>query len=448
VLTLSQKERDRLVILHQVHQNQLSLAEGAKRARLGLRHFRRLVRRFEVEGDRALAHGLRGRPSNHRLSQSLRDRALAKAREPLYDDFGALLLSEHLARDPEIGFIHPDTLRLWMTQDGLWKPKQRRHPHRRRRERRAARGELVLMDTSIHAWLEDRSDEEIVLIALIDDATSRLHARFFPRDTGAANRQMIAHYLEAEGRMGALYVDRASHFRANWKRSAREAHDLDAGITLIQRALAGLEIEIIFALSPQAKGRVERLFKTLQDRLIKEMRVAGICSREDANRFLEDVFIPFWNLRFSVEARESTDAHRALPEGADLLCLFAQTEQRVIRADFTFRYKNQHFQIESAHAHPSMPTRKIVVERRHDGSIRFRSQDHYLEPTPIAPPPPPAPPQAPPQAPGPPASVQPPVPQRRPPAADHPWRRFPIKVGRGYSIPVVAALEPQVDSPP
>lgn len=192
---------------------------------MGRRHFRRLLRRFETKGDRVVVHGLRGRASNWRLPESVRARALEKARQPLYHDFGPTLLSEHLARDPEIGFVHPATLRRWMIAEGLWKPAAQGKRHRRRRERRAAFGELVLMDTSIHPWLEERFGQEIVLIALIDDATSRLCARFFPRDTGAANRQMIVDYLQVHGRMGALYTDRASHFKANWLAKQRKEAD-------------------------------------------------------------------------------------------------------------------------------------------------------------------------------------------------------------------------------
>ncbi len=188
MLTLSQKERDRLVYLRLVHAGQLSVSEGARRAGVQGRHFRRLLRRFEADGDQVVVHGLRGRASNRRLPGSVRERALEKARQPLYHDFGPTLLSEHLARDPEIGSVHPATLRRWMIAEGLWKPAAQGKRHRRRRERRAAFGELVLMDTSIHPWLEVRFGQEIVLIALIDDATSRLRARFFPRDTGAANR--------------------------------------------------------------------------------------------------------------------------------------------------------------------------------------------------------------------------------------------------------------------
>lgn len=420
VLKLSQTDRDRLVILHQVQQDQLSAAEGARRAGLGARQFRRVRRRFEREGDGVVVHGLRGQRSNRRLPEGVREAALEKARQPLYHDFGPTLLSEHLARDEAIE-VPPATLRRWMIEEGFWKPARQAKRHRRRRERRAAFGELVLMDTSIHPWLEARFGEEIVLIALIDDATSRLRARFFPRDTGAANRRMIVDYLEAQGRMGALYTDQASHFKVNWRARERREKGEPEALTLIRRALDALEIELILALSPQAKGRVERLFKTLQDRLVKELRVAGITTMEEANRFLDEVFLPFWETRFTVAAREAADALRPLPEGVDLMRLFAEADQRVIREDFTFRYQNQHFQIEQGEAEPRMPGTTVTIEHRLDGSTCYRWRDGYLAPKPLPSErnrrPPPKEVEEP--------MAEPPSPRTvHKPAQNHPWRRY------------------------
>lgn len=445
MLTLSAKERERLVVLHQIADGHLSVAEGARRLGLGRRHMRRVLRRFEEGGDGVVVHGLRGRASNRRLAPELRAAALAKARDPLYADFGPTLLSEHLARDPAIGLVHPATLRLWMIEEGIWFPAPRRLRHRRRRERRAARGELVLMDTSEHDWLEGRGAERMVLIAMIDDATSRLHARFFPSDSGAANRLMIVEYLQCHGRMGALYTDRAGHFRVNFQRTRREENDQEEALTLIRRGLDALEIELILALSPQAKGRVERLFKTLQDRLIKEMRVAGIRTMAEANRFLADVFLAWWDERFTVEPQEATDAHRPLPAGTDLLRLFAETDQRVIRNDFTFRFRNHHYQIEAGAAAAGMPKTRITIEKRLDGTTHFRWRDTYLAATPLL-----ARPEPPKPAPAPAA----PQPLRgaagKPLHPGHPWRRS-IGVGRGRFMPrtpqVVASASLRPDTP-
>lgn len=449
---MSLKERDRLVLLRQIQEGALTLAEGARRLKLGTRHLRRLMRRFEAEGDAALVHRARGRPSNHRLPEAVRIRALARAREAVFHDFGPTLLAEHLSRDPEIGPLKSPTLRRWMIEEGLWSPRERKLSHRTRRERRAARGELIQMDTSIHAWLEARSEEEIVLIALIDDATSQLYARFVPRDTGVANRQMIVDYLTRFGRPVAFYTDRASHFEAHFRARERRDEGKEKALTLIRRALDALGVELILALSPQAKGRVERLFKTLQDRLLKEMRVRGIASLENANRFLDEAFVPFWNERFAVEPASAVDAHRPLPEEVDLLRLFAETETRVIRNDFTLRYRNNHLQIRRSEADAAMPGSRVSIERRTDGSTRYRWNERYLALTPAARaelhPAQPAVAAVAAVLPGP--LAERPKPLR--PAADHPWRKHPVRVGRARftaasgvaSAP--AALRP--DSPP
>jgi hypothetical protein len=348
----------------------------------------------------------------------MRERALEMARDPMYEDFGPTLLAEHLERDARGGRVHPSTLRLWLVEEGLWEGERRRRKHRRRRPRRRARGELVLMDSSEHDWLEGRGPE-LSLVAMIDDATSELFAVFFPRDTGLANRQVLAASLRTHGRMGALYVDRASHF-GNWRSahgSRRAGEDADPVMvnSIIRRGLEQLEVELILALSPQAKGRIERLFGTLQDRLIKEMRVAGVSSMEEANRFLSEGFIPFWNRRFTVSPADAADAHRPLPAGVDLNALFAETETRVLREDFTFRYRNVHWQVEAVDAKELWPKQKITVERRLDGSVHYCCDGRYLTPVRFIASPPPPP--------------KPPAPrQRHRPPTDHPWRKPVIAV--------------------
>ena len=422
MLTLSTRDLDRLTVLHQVSDGLISVTAGAKRVRVVVRHFRRMLRRFEEEGDRSVIHRGRDQPSNRRLPETVRAAALERARQPEYHDFGPTLLAEHLSRDPSIGPLGADTLRGWMIAAGLWQPKERKLRHRRRRPRKAAAGELVQMDTSIHRWLEERSSAEIVLIAMIDDATSRLYARFFPRDTGTANRQLIVDYLRRFGRMGALYTDQAGHFRNSIGTRARShADDREAEQTnsIIRRALTALGIDLILALSPQAKGRVERLFGTLQDRLLKELRVAGVCSLAEANRFLEGVFLPWWETRFTVAPALALDAHRALPTDADLECLFAHTEQRVIAPDFTIRYKRRCLQIARADAHASMPGSTITIERRLDNSLHFRWRERYFQLAEFVALPSTASPRATP------TREETDEKTRKPykPAPDHPWRR-------------------------
>lgn len=424
MLLLSLKERDRLVALRQLHTGARGVTETARELGLTPRHVRRLLRRFEREGDRMVVHGARGRPSNHRRPDVVRERALERARDPLVRDFGPTLLAEHLSRDPEIGALNPHTLRRWLIEAGLWSRKRRRPRHRRRRERRVAYGELVQMDTSVHAWLEGRSSEPVVLVALIDDATSRLFARFFPRDTGAANRQLLIAYLQRFGRMRAVYADRAGHFQGNWRTAERRLRDQEPAITLIRRGLEALGIELILARSPQAKGRIERLFGTLQDRLLKEMRLARIDSLAGANRYLEEVFIPrCWEPRFTRAPRRSRDAHRRLPRGTDLQRLFAEEESRVLQHDFTFVYRNQIYQVERADARGLAPKAPITAEKRPDGTLRFRAGDRYLEPTPIA------------SRPRTEKAPRPKLPKKPPPkpGPDHPWRK--LRVGRARFLP-------------
>ena len=228
----------------------------------------------------------------------------------------------------------------------------------------------------------------------------------------------------ATGAWVALYTDRASHFTSHFQASSRRAQDLKEALTLIRRALQALDIALIRALSPQAKGRIERCFGTLQDRLLRGMRVAQICSLDAANRFLDEYFLPFWEQRFTLQPAYPVDAHRPLPEGTDLQRLFAEEERRVIGADFTFRYKNCFYQIDEPEADAAMPKTKITIERRLDGSTHFRWRERYLKPMElgrIKPRPAPEP-----------KAVRKPKPRPTPPlsTANHPWKRYPVRCGR------------------
>ncbi len=459
MLSLSLRERDRLVVLRQVAEGLLRPCQGARRLGLSRRQFRRLRRRFEAEGDGAVIHRARGRPSNHRIPEPVRRRALERAREPLFHDFGPTLLAEHLSRDPEIGPLHPHTLRLWLIEAGHWEARPRRSRHRKARPRRAALGELIQLDTSDHAWLEDRYPGRIGLIKAVDDATNRLLvARFVPRDTGAANRQLIVNYLERYGRPLAFYTDRAGHF-GNARRHASpvplEEREAEQTTSIIRRALEALGIELILAYSPQAKGRIERHFGTSQDRLVKELRLAGVSTLEDANRFLEEHYLPFWNERFAVEPADPTDVHRPLPEGVDLQPLFAETVGRVIGNDFTIRYRSQRLQIREEEAEGIRPKQRLVVEERLDGTTRFRWRQRYLTLDPVADLQPRGPCYSFPKSPV--RTPQKPKPSRSKPEArsrngrskpprpapDHPWRQYPNRVGRGLRSPLPSTSESQ-----
>ena len=350
MLTLSLRDRDRLVVLRELEEGVLKPSEAARRMGLSRRHVRRLRHRFRAEGDKAVIHRARGHPSNHRIEERIRARALERAQEPELHDFGPTLLAEHLSRDPEIGSLKAPTLRCWLIAEGRWKVRKRGQRHRKARPRKAALGEMIQLDGSDHAWLEDRYPGRFSLLKAIDDATNRIQlARFVPLETGAAHRQLLLDYLSRYGRPVAFYTDKAACFgqttRPYTPLVPLEEREAKATESIIRSALKALDVELILAHSPQAKGRIERNFGTSQDRLIKEMRVEGIRTIDEANRYLEKVYIPFWNLRFAVKAADPSDFHRPLPDDVNLKQLFSRTDTRSVANDFTIRYKHVRYQI-------------------------------------------------------------------------------------------------------
>src|ERR1700723_2200660 len=311
-ITLSQRERDRLKVLHEVQQKQLTQVAAAERLKVSDRHVRRMLLRLRERGDRSLVHGLRGRPSNRKLAARLEQKILARLRQR-YADFGPTLAAEHLSQE---GFsVSRETLRKWMTQAALWRPRSQRvktiHVWR---ERRASFGELVMQDSSPFRWLEDRGPA-CHLIALIDDATSRIWARFTEHDTTEENLRTLEGWLRRYGRPLAQYTDKNSIFRTTRRADREEQLRGERVRSQFGRALKELGIEWIAAHSPQAKGRIERLFGTLQDRLVREMVWGGVATIEAANRFLEIHFLPEWERRFAVVPRHPRDAHRRRGRG-------------------------------------------------------------------------------------------------------------------------------------
>lgn len=440
MLRMSQRDRDRLVVIRQVAAKEMTVCRGAELLGLSREQVGRVRDRFQEEGDLGVLHRGRGRRPNNAKAEAWRRAVLEAARNPLFFDFAPTLLAEHLSRDPELGPVNAATLRRWLIEAGVWKVRRRGQRHRKARPRRAALGELVQWDSSEHAWLEARYPGKLALITMIDDATSRVqYARFVARDGGQVNREAVIAYLERHGRPVAFYADQAGHFVQSTRSASRgpkEQREAQLTDSIIRRGLRELNVELIRSRSPQGKGRIERGFGTAQDRLLKELRVAGISTLEAANQFLQDVWIPFWNGRFAVQPLDARDRHRPLPKRTRLSALFAQTWTRTVGNDFTFRYLNRRFQILKEQAKGIRPGQKITVERRVDGSVHFRSLNRYFEPrliqaykpepihvaTPRRPRPAPSAPQ--PVANG--TRIRP-APLR--PAANHPWRNS--KIGRG-----------------
>jgi transposase len=308
-MALSQRERDRLRVLQEVERGHVTQVEAARRIDLCDRQVRRLLLRLREQGDRAVIHGLRGRPSNRKLAVTFEQKVLARIRQR-YADFGPTLAAEHLAKE---GLeVSRETVRKWMTQAAFWCPRSQRvkkiHVWR---QRGGSFGELVMQDSSPFRWLENRGPA-CQLIALIDDATSRIWARFTEHDTTEENLRTLEGWLRRYGRPLAHYTDKNSIFRAAGPATLPEQLRGERARSQFGRALQELGIEWIAAQSPQAKGRIERLFETLQDRLVKEMRLAGIDTLEAANHFLETRFLPEWEQRFTVAPRNPRNAHRRL----------------------------------------------------------------------------------------------------------------------------------------
>jgi len=367
LVAMSQRERDVLKVMQGVLDGTRTQAEAARLLKRSTRQVRRLQRRLEAEGDGALAHGLRGRPSNHRSDPDLR-RQVLRAYRQRYRDFGPTLASEKLAGE---GLpVEAETLRRWLLGAGLWERKRQRDPHRSRRPRRSCFGELVQMDASIHDWLEGRG-EAVVLVAMIDDATSRVAARFYPGGTVEAHLDLLGTWLRAYGRPAAVYTDRHSIFEPQDKGKA-----LPDGVTQFGRALGELDVELIRAHSPQAKGRVERLFGTAQDRWVKELRLAGARTLAQANALLERL-VPEYNRRFARAARRPADAHRRLGPGHRLEAILSVQAERVVSNDYVVRFGGRFYQLLKP-VYAGERGGRVVVERRLYGTLWMRFRGHYL----------------------------------------------------------------------
>ncbi|HVX56494.1 MAG TPA: ISNCY family transposase [Candidatus Saccharimonadales bacterium] len=380
---MTQRDRDRLVVLKKTQKKLIAQKQAAGELQLTERHVRRLLKALAAGGDKAVVHALRGRPSNRRLSEEVRQKAVAILSLPEWKGFGPTLASYHLAKDHGIR-IGREALRQMMSAAGLWRAKQQKVGNAHVwRPRRSCRGELVQWDTSGHDWLEGRG-EKLYLISMIDDATSELLARFVRSDSTAENMRLLATYLERNGRPVAFYTDKASLFRTAPKvrrdqRALPREEEQEMPPTQIGRALRELQIVWIAAHSPQAKGRVERGFGTAQDRLVKGMRLAGVSTLEQANRYLEEEYLTWWNENLTVAPASAADAHRPLGPDHDVRSALSHVEQRRILPDYTFRNAGRKYRILPGHIHPGMRGGTLRVEQRLDGSMAVRFRDTWLE---------------------------------------------------------------------
>lgn len=360
---MSVKERDRLALLSRVRDNEMSLTEVSARLGISYRQTRRLWQRYSELGDAGLVHGLRGRPSNNQAaSDDRREQALALYRQHYQAlDFGPTLAAQQMAEREGLEVDH-ETLRRWLTAAGLWKPSRQPRRQHRRRERRACFGELVQLDGSDHAWFGEHQPR-CCLMVMVDDATGLTDARFFEAETTVASMSMVKQWTLAHGLLRALYPDRHSIYRRNDKAADEEEHRTgQRPLTRFGEAMAELDVGLICAHSPQAKGRVERMNKTLQDRLVKLLALEGITSIEAANAYLESSFLPAHNARFAVVPRADEDAHRRAVRAEELDAVLCPVrERRAVSGDATVSWRGRCWQLLG---------RDAVVRRRREVEVR------------------------------------------------------------------------------
>jgi hypothetical protein len=379
-INVSAKELKRYDILQRLIHRKINGTEAASLLNMSVRNVRRLKAAVRKRGITGLRHNNAGRPGNRRLPDRERQMIIRIIR-CRYADFHPTFAAEKLR---EIHGIHRHvaTIRRLMIAEGLWQSRRKKkEEHRQWRARRSHVGELVQFDGSYERWFEDRAPKSCLLLA-VDDATGGIaHARFAADEGVFPVFAFWREYVEKYGKPMSIYLDKFSTYKMT-QQVALDNHDLK---TQFQRAMQELGIEVIFAHSPQAKGRVENKFKTLQDRLIKELRLSRICNREDANAFLDRRFIADFNRRFAKPPRSDEHLHRPLTakELGTLPRIFSRQTERTVQNDWTISFQNQWYQLAKAQSVTVRKRDTIIVEEQPDGTIRFRLRGKYLNAKPI-----------------------------------------------------------------
>ena len=384
-VTMSHQEVDRLGVIQQVVGKRLKQPAAAEQLGLSVRQVKRLVQRYRTEGAGGLVSRHRGKRPGNAIATTVRETILSLIRQ-YYADFGPTLAAEKLAERHDHR-VSAETLRQWMMAEGLWQPKQRRQARiHQRRPRRPCLGELVQIDGSPHDWFEGRA-APCTLIVFIDDASGRLQSlRFVPVETTQAYLETLADYLAHHGRPVALYSDKHSIFRVNHP-------EHDGELTQFSRALKTLDIQAIHANTPQAKGRVERANQTLQDRLVKELRLQGINDSRTANAFLPS-FMTTYNARFAIEPQNPTDAHRpVLHNQKELALILTRQHPRKLSKNLTCQFHNREYQIQNTGPGYTLRGASVTVCEDFDGQVTllyqgktlsYRLLTHGEAPTPLA----------------------------------------------------------------
>jgi Homeodomain-like domain len=418
---MSRKERERLRIMSGIKRQELTLVQAAELMAVSYRQSKRIWHRYQQAGDAGLVHGLRGKPSARRKAPALRAQVLARYEQERYADFGPTLMAEHLAQEGLV--VDHETVRRWLLAAGKRTVRRRRQKHRQWRERKPCFGAMVQLDGSHHDWFEGRR-APCVLMVMVDDATNRMRARFFEEETTRASYDVLEGWVRKHGLPGSLYVDRDSIYRCEGVGSIAEQLAGKLPQTQFGRAMEELGVELILANSPQAKGRVERMNGVLQDRLVKELRLAGISDMERANRFLDGKYLCAFKRRFGREAASPVDMHRAVPR--NLKEVLSWEEERVVQGDWTVACGGKRYQLDRQHEALSLVRRKVIVRTLRNGRVELVYRGKPLKWRSL-----------------PQGAVRKRLPAKqskpvgtktvvKPPAKSHPWRRFGVGVGRQF----------------
>jgi transposase-like protein len=400
-----QRELKRLHVIQKVLEGIIKQVEAAEILWLSGRQIGRIVKRIRSEGSRGIIHRSRGKPSKRRISEKIKEKVI-KLYRTQYEGFGPTLATEKLLERNRIR-ISDETLRMWLIETGDWSKRRRHRRHRQWRERKHHDGEMVQMDGSHHDWFEGRGPW-CVLMGYIDDATGRVFGRFYEYEGTIPAMDSFKRYIENYGLPMSVYLDKHTTYKSPAKASIEDQLNDSPALSEFERALKEFGVEVIHANSPQAKGRIERLFGTFQDRVVKEMRLRGIRTIEEANRFLEE-YLPLYNSRFAVCPREKENLHRPVGRGVHLDAILCIKTERTLRNDFTVAHNCKLYQVQDY-----IRTPKVTVQDRMDGSLRITYKNRSLRFREI---------------------TERPIVEKRPsvvvrmkksstPPMDHPWRNF------------------------
>ncbi len=378
---MSDKERKRRGAFEMVQRGSWKLVDAAEHLSISYRQCWRSYQRYLREGDVGLVHKSRGGQSNHRKDDDLRQTVLQRYQQA-YEGFGPTLAAEKL--EEEGCQVDHETLRRWLIADGKWQRRRKRYPYRQRRERRQHFGELIQMDGSHHHWFGEGLPRSC-LVEMIDDARGERRGLMAEEETAEACMRTLWQWIERYGIPKALYTDKKNVFVTDREPTLEEQLAGEEPRTAFGKACAKLDIEIIAANSPQAKGRVERAHGVNQDRLVKELKLRGVTTIEGANEVLADGFMDKLNEKFAVPAASEVDYHRPVPPGMNLAHIFCFEESRSVGNDWVVRYQNRLFQIQRENHLLPNPRSKVIVQRLLDGQIRLLYKGEALRYREIAP---------------------------------------------------------------